>query len=143
MLRRWLLFPLTHVGTIRRRQDAVAHLVERAALRAELRARLADVHDMERLAGRVTLGAATPRDLVSLRRSLERVPDLVAASFGPRSRANLSRPAELHLAFPVHHLYALPALAAEIVHALVDEPPAQTPREGGLVRPGQLDRDRR
>ena len=71
-LRRWLLFPLTSIGAIRRRQDAVEALVEKANARTEIRARLREIHDLERLAGRVTLGNATPRDRGALRRSLER-----------------------------------------------------------------------
>src|SRR5262249_21924841 len=48
LLRRWLLFPSTDVAAIRRRQDAVELLVDRPSLRAELRARLAEIHDLER-----------------------------------------------------------------------------------------------
>ena len=50
--------------TIRRRQDAVERLVERAgAARRAARARSREIADLERLAGRRTLGVATPRDL--------------------------------------------------------------------------------
>ncbi len=131
MLRRWLLFPLTDVARIRRRQDAVEHLVERASLRAELRARLGEIHDLERLAGRVTLGVASPRDLAALRRSLERLPELAVILAEDRARS-LATPEmlELVIAAPVS------AAAADVAATLVDEPPPQA-REGGVVRPGR------
>jgi DNA mismatch repair protein MutS len=52
LLRRWLAAPLVDVAQIRRRHDAVEWLVEHAALRAELRLELAEIYDLERLAGR-------------------------------------------------------------------------------------------
>jgi len=71
LLRRRLLSPLTHVGSIRRRHDAVETLVNDAPLRGRLRALLEQVADLERLAMRAALGVATPRDLGSIRDSLK------------------------------------------------------------------------
>jgi DNA mismatch repair protein MutS len=77
-LRRWLLYPLTDVAAIRRRQDAVAWLVARPAVRDALREQLATIHDLERLAGRATLGIATPRDLGRVRDAIEKLPAIIA-----------------------------------------------------------------
>src|SRR5205085_8231993 len=63
LLRRWMAAPLTDVAQIRRRLDAVGWLVDHASVRVELRADLAEIYDLERLAGRATLGVASPRDL--------------------------------------------------------------------------------
>ena len=49
-------------------------LKNHTVLREEIRHNLAGVQDLERLAGRVTLGVASPRDLLGLRQSLARVP---------------------------------------------------------------------
>jgi DNA mismatch repair protein MutS len=130
LLRRWLLFPLTDVTAIRRRQDAVELLVEQAALRAELRACLAEIYDLERLAGRVKLGAAQPRDLAALRRSLDKLPELARILGTARQRV-----APELLELPGASLAELAGIAAEIAAVLVDDPPAQ----GGTVeaiRPG-------
>ncbi len=56
------------------RLDAVDELKTHTVLREEIRHNLAGVQDLERLAGRVTLGVASPRDLLGLRQSLTRVP---------------------------------------------------------------------
>jgi DNA mismatch repair protein MutS len=136
LLRRWLAAPLRDVAQIRRRHDAVEWLVEHAALRAELRAVLAVVYDLERLAGRATLGVASPRDLAALARSLERLPGLRAllqASFDGEAAGRLARPDRLTLPADGEALCA--DVAAELRRTLVDDPPAQW-REGGFVRRG-------
>ncbi len=141
-LRRWLLYPLTHVGPIRRRQDAVEYLVERAALRAHARDILGGIADLERLAGRVSLGVATPRDLGKLRDSLALLPELAAVLAGAGEAATLEVP-EL-LCFDAADLEALAGLQAELAAALVDEPPAAT-KDGGFIRDGfcpQVDQHR-
>ncbi|HEX9105402.1 MAG TPA: DNA mismatch repair protein MutS, partial [Polyangia bacterium] len=136
LLRRWLAAPLRDVAQIRRRHDAVEWLVEHAALRAELRLELAEIYDLERLAGRATLGVASPRDLVALARSLERLPTvqkLLADSFSGDSAARLAHP-EL-LALPTTPEALCRDVAAEIARTLADDPPAQW-REGGFIRRG-------
>ena len=70
LLRRRLLAPLSRVDAIRRRHDAVQLFVENRELRSRLRAALARVGDMERLATRASLGVATPRDLGAIRQGL-------------------------------------------------------------------------
>jgi DNA mismatch repair protein MutS len=132
LLRRWLLFPLVEVAEIRRRQDAVECLVERAALRAELRARMAEIHDLERLVGRVKLGVATPRDVLALRRSLEVLPGIAALVDAELSR--MLAPPTLLSWDPVG-LGELGALAADVAATLADDPPAQL-KDGGVVRVG-------
>jgi DNA mismatch repair protein MutS len=132
LLRRWLLFPLTDVAQIRRRQDAVEFLVEHATLRAELREKLREVYDLERLAGRVKLGTASPRDLAALRRSLERLPELAQLLSGELSRE--LAPPEL-LAPDTRALATLAKIAADVAATIIDEPPPQAAATG-TIRPG-------
>jgi DNA mismatch repair protein MutS len=128
MLRRWLGAPLCDLTPIRRRHDAVGWLVERAGLRGELRAQLQDVYDLERLAGRASLGLATPRDLVALRASLERLP-AVSARLAAEHDA-LAFPSLLSLGTDL-----CADVCADIARTLVDDPPAAW-RDGGLARRG-------
>ena len=133
LLRRWLLYPLTDVAQIRRRHDAVEWLVARPSLRAELRKALAAIGDLERLAGKATLGVATPRDLGRLRDSLAGLPAL-AALVASGADAMMPVPELLDLA-PVR-APELDRLQATLAAALVDEPPALT-KEGGYIRDGR------
>jgi DNA mismatch repair protein MutS len=136
LLRRWLLYPLVDVPAIRRRQDAVAWLVERQGLGETLRRALDRVADLERLAGKAMLGVATPRDLGRLRDALVQLPELIALVRSGQRDEDIklgTLPALLDLgacADPV-----LPELGARLTAALVDEPPSLL-KEGGAIRTG-------
>ena len=71
MIRSWLLFPLTDSAKIRARQDHVALFTENRTLLESVRSRLEPVLDIERLAGRIAMDKAHPKDLQALRASLE------------------------------------------------------------------------
>jgi DNA mismatch repair protein MutS len=76
LLRRWLAQPLLDQAEIRARQDAVQAVGERPAARADLAALLADLPDLERLAGRAFQGRLAPRDCLALAAGLGLVPRL-------------------------------------------------------------------
>ncbi len=130
-LRRWLLYPLTDVGPIRRRQDAVEYLVDRASIRAQSRQVLRRIHDLERIAGRISLGVASPRDLAQLRASLERFPELVELVAGDAAALDIP---ELLRADPALG-ETLERVRAALDEALADEPPASL-KDGGVIRDG-------
>jgi DNA mismatch repair protein MutS len=137
LLRRWLLYPLLDVAQIRRRQDAVAWLVERPALCEAIRRALYRIADLERLAGKATLGVATPRDLGRLRDALAQLPDLMALV---RSGVDAREAALGDELPPLLDLRAcadpaLPALVARLGASLVDAPPALL-KDGGVIRAG-------
>ncbi|MBN1936516.1 MAG: DNA mismatch repair protein MutS, partial [Anaerolineae bacterium] len=135
MLRRWLIQPLLDLEPIHARQAAVGELVEQAFGRADLRAALDGVYDVERLVGRVGLCSANARDLTALRSVLERLPR-VRALLQTAEAVSLRR---LRDALRVDDLLPLAGL---IARAIVDEPPILL-REGGLIRAGydpELDR---
>jgi DNA mismatch repair protein MutS len=124
LLRHWLLRPLLDPAAIAERQEGVAAFVEGPAVRARLRALLAPVGDLERLASRATLGVAHARDLVGLRAGLEPLEEIRAAVV--LSRAGL-------VAVDRDDLASLGDLQTLLRDALVDEPPL-TLHEGGLIR---------
>lgn len=146
MLRRWLLYPLLDVTQIRRRQDAVGWLVERPALLEQVRRTLSRVADLERLAGKATLGVATPRDLGRLRDALAMLPEVIAlVKSGATGAAGKLDPLPALLDLAACAEPALPALAARLGKALVDEPPYLL-KDGNVIRAGydaQVDECRR
>jgi len=125
-MRDWLLHPLRDVAAILERQGGVAELVEGTFLREEIRERLDEIHDIERLSSRISTGRANGRDLVSLGRSLAVI---------PRLRALLQDAHSPALTRVLDALDPLEDVADRITRTLVEEPPP-TLKEGGLVRPG-------
>ena len=132
LLRRWLLYPLIDVTQIRRRQDAVAWLVDRPALTEQLRRALSRVADLERLAGKATLGIATPRDLGRLRDALTQLPDVVALIATGATKLD---PVPELLGLRAALAPELATLAARLAKAIVDDPPPLL-KDGGAIRTG-------
>lgn len=73
MLRRWIVSPLLGSGAIVARQEGVAELANDPAMRAEARASLRGIRDLERLAAKASAGRISPREMVALSSSLEQV----------------------------------------------------------------------
>jgi DNA mismatch repair protein MutS len=78
LLRSWIAQPLLDLQRLNARLDAVETLTEDEPLRAELRGALKGVIDLERLTNRLLIGRVSPRDLIALRASLDKVPALRA-----------------------------------------------------------------
>jgi DNA mismatch repair protein MutS len=125
LLRQWITRPLLNRAQLERRLDMVEALVNDGLLRATVRETLRGVSDLERLVNRVMNGSAGPRELISLRESLERVPTLQTLLLD-RSAALADLAYDLN---PVEEMVDL------IAAALVDEPPA-TLSTTGIIRPG-------
>jgi DNA mismatch repair protein MutS len=132
LLRRRLLAPLTGIAEIRRRQDGVELFVMHPGMRAEFRERLADVGDLERLAIKLALDRAAPRDLVALRRSLGALPNLcetLARCPDPASRDALG------LSSNEPWIDTCGDLCELLSRAVADEP-APRLSDGGVIRDG-------
>jgi DNA mismatch repair protein MutS len=124
LLRQWVLRPLRDPAEINRRLGAVGALVEAPGTLEELRGHLAATGDLARLAGRVALGVATPRDLAALRAALAPLAAL-------RERLGASDDAWLQVT--ARGIEDLESLAKLLWAALTDEPPPSA-HEGGLIR---------
>lgn len=76
LLRRWLGQPLLDVTELTKRQDAIGWFGDNTLARSQTISLLGDVADLERIINRVKSEIAIPRELVTLRRSLEVIPGL-------------------------------------------------------------------
>lgn len=127
-LRHRLCWPLVQVSEIDARLRAVGGLVEDRDAADAIRDALLGMNDVARIAGRVAVGRATPRDVVALGRSVAAatpIVDLLAA-----------RPAFAAVHDRLESAAArLAPLADRIAATCVDDPPAHL-RDGGLVRDG-------
>ncbi|MFN8585295.1 MAG: DNA mismatch repair protein MutS [Dehalococcoidia bacterium] len=125
LLRARLGQPSRQRAVIEARLDEVEAFVRAPLTRLALRRELRGMPDLERLLGRVRAGTASARQLVLLRRGIERLPALAAcaADAGPGAAS-----AAGGLLGPVE-------AAAAIAVALSDDPPAD-PGDGGTVREG-------
>jgi DNA mismatch repair protein MutS len=73
-IRQWVSQPLLDFDHIHKRQDGIEYFVDHSMIRAELRAALKPLSDLERLTNRILSNHAQPRDLVALRETLSSLP---------------------------------------------------------------------
>lgn len=135
LLRARLAQPLLDRMELEARLDEVETFYADTITRGRVREGLKGLPDLERLANRVLTGAATPRDLVGIRKALEAVPKLAQVMQDAGSAAaSKSDPAArfVHLA---SSLDACQEVAALVATAITDDPPAST-SDGGVIRPG-------
>src|SRR6202048_3105878 len=129
LLRSWILRPLIDRESIAPRLNAVAQLVQQTVVRGEIRKELRGILDLERLTRRITMGIATPRELVALRRSLAQLP--ILKNFltpPPAGGSDLLR--HLH-----EQIDELTDVRERLERAIADEPPALA-TDPGMIRSG-------
>ncbi|MBA7503512.1 DNA mismatch repair protein MutS [subsurface metagenome] len=78
LLKNRLGHPLIDTVELNQRQEAVAWFYDNTLARHKAVALLADIADLERLINRVRNGKVMPRELITLRSSLEKIPELKA-----------------------------------------------------------------
>ncbi len=74
LLRKWIQQPLQDIDRIKQRQSAVEELAENPKIRSELADLLNKIHDIERLATKISNNSANGRDFIALRDSLSVLP---------------------------------------------------------------------
>ncbi len=154
-LREWLTQPLSATEAIRERQEVVQAWLDNGRLLDQFRERLAEVRDLERTIGRLSVGSGNARDLVALRQALEQVPFLRAAlkDLRPDDR-HLNETTDLEFQGAAageamtdaddrpsllrrldSELAEFPELVDLIQRAVVAEPP-MTLKDGGMIAEG-------
>ncbi len=124
LLRRWLGQPLLEVTELNKRQDAISWFYENSLARNQTVALLGEMADLERLINRVRGNIATPRELVSLRHSLEIIPKLKEITQGDGS-----------LDWLQHKLKPRPDVV-ELITEAIAEPPPSSLGDGDAIKEG-------
>ena len=125
-LRLWVCYPLNELARIELRQDAIAELIQLDNIRQELRQHLKEITDIERITARVSTHRASPRDLVSLGRTLRRLP-LIKNTLS-QCRADML----VQLADQCDALDK----TADLIESAIEPAAPLSYRDGGVIRPG-------
>ena len=126
LLRRWLNDPLIDVKEINKRLSAVKELKDSIMLRGDVIENLKKVYDIERLAGKMAFGNANARDMITLKNSLYKLPDVKNILKGCKSDYLMELYERLDKLQDIHVL---------IENSIVDDPP-MTIKEGGIIKLG-------
>ncbi len=126
LLKNWICQPLKKIDSIIARQNYISELVEKNDERINLGNILEKVYDIQRLATRMSNNSANPKDFLSLKTSLELLPELIEAS----------SPLEYNpLEQIVKYKEEIAEYASLIERTISDDAPALI-KEGGIIKEG-------
>jgi len=127
LLKKWLLYPLKDKPNILKRLDAVTLFIENPIHKIKLRDKLKGISDIERLIAKVFMGTANARDVLLLRNSVEKFPEI---------RADLENNTNIMLLSDIFNgIYDLSDLKDILFIAVRDDAPISL-REGRLIKDG-------
>jgi len=126
LLKDWIVRPLLRMDPIRARLDAVGELLQALETRVAIRTALRSVQDILRLSSRVSLGAASPRDLLALKQSVAVLPELRARAASCRTSLLREMVASWDNLADIHDLIEKTILPDASVSI----------RDGGIIREG-------
>ena len=132
-LKEWILKPLVDTISIEDRLNGVTVFHDDPMGRNDLRSHLGNIYDLERLLGRISLTACSPRDLASLKSSLAELPEI---------KNTLQHCDSKDLQRFIESWDNLESVHQKIDRMIVDDPPYNM-KDGHLIKPGcheQLDR---
>ena len=122
----WLLFPLNDKKLILERVDSIAQLVKDYSKRENIRESLADIYDLERINGKISIGNVNPRDLIALAESLKKIPAIKkqVSEFKSKLFSEI-----LENLDEMSHIQNL-------IDKAITENPGMNIKEGGIIRQG-------
>ena len=126
LLRRWINDPLLDKNEINERLDSVSELYDDIVLRGDITELLKKVYDIERLAGKISYGNANARDMISLKNSIENLPELKSILKNTSSKLLQELYEKID---ELNDIYEL------IDKAIIEEPPISI-KEGGIIKKG-------
>jgi DNA mismatch repair protein MutS len=136
LIRKWLTIPLAQIKQIVKRQDAVSLIYGNAATRFKIKEIFSRYPDIERIAGRISYGNVSPRDLVTLKDALikaQKIHELFSEPLDSMPEALTEALSQISVPEP---------LISQIQVAVTDDAPVLA-RKGGMIREGyhpELDR---
>ena len=128
LLRHWLHHASRDQAIARARHASIASLID-LSLSDLLSERLSAIPDIERIASRIALQSARPRDLSGLRSGLQQLPAI--SSVLAQYKESLSE-----LLVDIHDALRNPPACLSLLEAAIAEEPATVVRDGGVIAKG-------
>ncbi|MGN0106388.1 MAG: DNA mismatch repair protein MutS [Hominilimicola sp.] len=126
LLKQWVEKPLINPLEINKRLYSVKELTDNVMLRDEMASVLSGTYDISRIISRISLGTVTPRDLIALKMTLLKLPELEYTLSSVKSPMLSDMRKDFDL---------LDDVAGFLERAINDEPPALL-RDGNVIKEG-------
>lgn len=125
-LRSWIEQPLVNRKRIEGRLDAIEENVEALSQHCDLIESLKEIYDIERIVGRISSKSVNAKELISLKKSIEKIPAIKKSLSGFRSSLYVSMNKELDELADVH----------SILEDSIMDNPGLSAKEGNIIKQG-------
>ncbi len=126
LLKTWLLQPSKSLREIESRLDSVEEFFHKIIERQKIREELKGIYDLERLTGKISLGVAHARDLVSLKKSLLPLPQLQSQLDSIQAKKMKH----------IHKKWDNAEDIVDLIESAVKDEPAFFLTDGGIIKEG-------
>ena len=122
LLKRFINNPLLNIEKIRKRQEDVQYFIDNILIREDLREKLEDIYDLERLLGKITFGSENGKDLTALKKTIKSAVEIMKIVGNTDFFKNI----DVNILFECY----------KIIDDSINEDAPFSVREGGIIKSG-------
>ena len=122
LLKRFINNPLLNVHKIRKRQEDVQYFIDNILIREDLREKLEDIYDLERLLGKIIFGSENGKDLTALKKTIKSAVEIMKIL----GNTDFFRNIDANILFECY----------KIIDDSIKEDAPFSVREGGIIKSG-------
>ena len=122
LLKRFINNPLLNIEKIRKRQEDVQYFIDNILIREDLREKLEDIYDLERLLGKIIFGSENGKDLTALKKTIKSAVEIMKILKNTDFFQNI----DVNILFECY----------KIIDDSINEDAPFSVREGGIIKSG-------
>lgn len=122
LLKRFINNPLLNIDKIRRRQEDVQYFIDNILIREDLREKLENIYDLERLLGKIIFGSENGKDLTALKKTIKSAVEIMKIL----GNTDFFKDIDANILFECY----------KIIDESIKEDAPFSVREGGIIKSG-------
>ena len=122
LLKRFINNPLLNIDKIKKRQEDVQYFIDNILIREDLREKLEDIYDLERLLGKIIFGSENGKDLTALKKTIKSAVEIMKILENTDFFQNI----DVNILFECY----------KIIDDSINEDAPFSVREGGIIKSG-------
>ena len=122
LLKRFINNPLLNIEKIRKRQEDVQYFIDNILIREDLREKLENIYDLERLLGKIIFGSENGKDLTALKKTIKSAVEIMRIL----GNTDFFRNIDANILFECY----------KIIDDSINEDAPFSVREGGIIKSG-------
>lgn len=122
LLKRFINNPLLNIDKIKKRQEDVQYFIDNILIREDLREKLEDIYDLERLMGKIIFGSENGKDLTALKKTIKSAVEIMKIL----ENTDFFKSIDVNILFECY----------KIIDDSINEDAPFSVREGGIIKSG-------